>query len=626
MSSLKYRADVDGLRGVAVLAVLAFHYSSGRLPGGFVGVDVFFVVSGFLITSIILRPGFSFSAFYARRVRRLFPAVAVLLVGVLAFGWFALPPGNYEQLGKHTAAGAGFVSNLILWGESGYFGSDEKPLLHLWSLGIEEQFYLAWPLLLRLSRLWPRGPLALCMCVSVISFAASVVLSTTDLAAAYFSPLSRFWELSLGGVLAVLGPTVLPERLRGLSSGAGIFLILSSAFIITGSDPFPGWRGLLPVGGTWLMIAAGPGALFNRSLLSTRPLVWMGLISYPLYLWHWPALAFARIMVGDYPSRTLRAALVLASFVAAWLTYRLVERPARAGGRKTVYLLCGSVALVGIAGYFVFRAQGVPSREGEKGAYQAYFTNNPPEIRFATRHGLLDAYRIGCDFYDSRQVNVRDEIDASCYTPATRDAVFIWGDSHAAQLNYGLSRTLPPETSLLQVATSGCPPSLTPLSPNPLLACNRSNAFALKVIAEKKPRVVVMARARNHEKTDFHEIALRLKALGVSKVVLVGPLPLWQTELYKIVTEKFWEQTPERSFEGLDSKVFETDRLLKSRYGADPALIYVSPIDLFCGSGGCLLYMNGDRRDGLVTYDYGHLLPHSSLYLSEHLLAPIVRP
>jgi len=164
------------------------------------------------------------------------------------------------------------------------------------------------------------------------------------------------------------------------------------------------------------------------------------------------------------------------------------------------------------------------------------------------------------------------------------------------------------------------------MSPDPLLACNKSNAFALKVISERKPRVVVLAQRWEHEKTDFHEIALKLKSLGVSKVVLVGPVPQWRTELFKIVANKFWERTPERSFEDLDAKVFETDRILKSRYGSDPELTYVSPIDFFCQSEGCLLYLDGDRRDGLVTADYGHLTPRSSLYLSENLLARFLTP
>lgn len=617
---------MDGLRAIAVLAVLAFHAFPGKVTGGFVGVDVFFVVSGFLITSIILGQDFTFSDFYARRVRRIFPALTLLLGACLIFGWFALHPSDYEYLGKHTAAGAGFVSNIALWGESGYFGSDTKPLLHLWSLGIEEQFYLIWPLLLRISRLRPKGPMSLCLLIAFLSFAMSLTLSTTNAAAAYYSPLSRFWELSLGGLLALVGPKPLPERLRQGASVLGLALIVLAALTIKGSDPFPGWRGLLPVGGTWLVVAAGPLALPNRSLLSSRWLVWVGLISYPLYLWHWPMLVFARTMLGPALSSTLRVALLLAAFVLAWLTYRLVEKPARRGRRKAVYVLCTLVALLGIAGYQIYRAEGVPARGGERWIYEAYFTDNPPEYRFATKHGIFEANREGCDFYDNFTGKVRDKLDDVCYTPATPNTVFLWGDSHAGHLSYGVRKTLPPGTTLLQVTTSSCPPSLNPMSPDPLLACNKSNAFALKVITERRPQVVILAQRWEHEKTDFHEIALRLKALGVSKVVLVGPVPQWQTELYKIVANKFWEHTPERSFEGLDPKVFETDRILKSRYGSDTTLTYVSPIDFFCQSDGCLLYLDGDRRDGLISHDYGHLTPRSSLYLGENLLARFVNP
>lgn len=625
-SRLKYRSDVDGLRGLAVLAVIAFHFFPGKFPGGFVGVDVFFVVSGFLITAVILGRDFTFRDFYARRVRRIFPALALLLGAALAFGWFALSPGDYEHLGKHTAAGAGFVSNMVLWGESGYFDSERKPLLHLWSLGIEEQFYLAWPLLLRASRrLRPSGPLGACVLVALVSFIASVALSTTDSSAAYFSPLSRFWELALGGLLTLLGRDLLPERLRAPASIVGLVLIAVAAFAITGADPFPGWRGLLPACGTALVIAAGNDALPNRALLSKRWLVWVGLISYPLYLWHWPLIAFAREVWGENPSTMVRGALAVAAFVPAWLTYRLVERPARKGGRRSVYVLCSAVGLVGLAGFWVHRAEGVPARGGERALYEAYFTNNPPEFRYATRHGLFETIREGCDFYDNRENKVRDAIDERCYTPTTPDAVLIWGDSHAQTYYHGLSKTLSPETSVLQVTTSACPPSLTPLSPDPLLACNKSNAFALKVVEARRPRVVILAQRLGHEKTDFNELALRLKLLGVTKVILVGPVPQWQDKLYRIVAHKLWEHTPERSGEGLGPRPFEIDRLLKERYGrGDPALTYVSAADFFCRPEGCLLYLDGDRRDGLVTHDYGHLSPRASRYFAEGVLARAV--
>src|SRR5437870_5550894 len=208
-NSPKYRPDIDGLRALAVLSVVAFHAFPTSLPGGFLGVDVFFVISGYLISTIILenldKGAFSLAEFYGRRVRRIFPALLVVLLASYVFGWLALLADEYAQLGKHIAAGAGFVSNLVLWNEVGYFdrSADTKPLLHLWSLGIEEQFYLAWPLLLWFS--WKRRFVApVVLALAALSFIATALWSNVDAVATFYSPLTRFWELLGGSMLAWL--------------------------------------------------------------------------------------------------------------------------------------------------------------------------------------------------------------------------------------------------------------------------------------------------------------------------------------------------------------------------------------------------------------------------------------
>ena len=218
------RRDIDGLRAVAILAVLGFHTVPELLPGGFIGVDVFFVISGYLITRILLTSleggSFAFGAFYARRIRRIFPALIVVLAASFALGWFILLPAEFRQLGKHILAGAAFVSNLVFWNEAGYFDASavHKVLLHLWSLGIEEQFYILWPLMLwaawrwRLAAFWP------ILCVSVLSFIANLYLTYTDPVAAFYSPLSRAWELGVGSLLACAS---LPGRLRIFSRQHG---------------------------------------------------------------------------------------------------------------------------------------------------------------------------------------------------------------------------------------------------------------------------------------------------------------------------------------------------------------------------------------------------------------------
>lgn len=359
----KYRRDIDGLRAVAVLAVVGFHAFPNAVPGGFVGVDVFFVISGFLISTIVFasldRGSFSFIDFYDRRIRRIFPAlIAVLAVTWLA-AWRFLYPLEYANFGKHLAGGAGFLSNFLLWRDSGYFDTEaeQKPLLHLWSLAIEEQFYLVWPLLLVLTWHWARYRFAFIVAIASCSFITCVWLTVRDPVAAYYFPITRFWELLIGALLAYA--RVVPEHRASPAAGSralarwsafpelqaigGVGLIGAALFTIDRHTPFPGWAALLPTVGTFLLISAGPNTLINRRLLGTTPLVSIGLISYPLYLWHWPLLSFVRMLEGATPSNALLAGVVAMSFLLAWATYRWVETPIRHGPRNST-----AVALAGV--------------------------------------------------------------------------------------------------------------------------------------------------------------------------------------------------------------------------------------------------------------------------------------
>lgn len=387
-----YRADIDGLRALAVLSVVLFHAFPSRLPGGFAGVDIFFIISGYLIGSILIagieQGSFRFRDFYARRIRRIFPALLLVMGATLLFGWFALFPDEYKMLGKHVVAGAGFLSNFFLWNEVGYFdtAAETKPLLHLWSLGIEEQFYIFWPMLMVLA--WRRG-------INLLKLALIVLLSSLLInvagihkfpSATFYSPASRIWELLCGTVLAYVsvhksslfigirrhaaheaGESLLDfsgMRVRNVTSVVGLGMLLASIAMLRAERHFPGWWALLPTFGATLLIAAGPSAWCNRVLLSNRLAVWFGLISYPLYLWHWPLLSFARIIESGLPSTRIRVCAVLAAVVLAWLTYLLLERPLRgsAHGRLKVSLLSfAMLALAALAGS-VYWKDGLPQR------------------------------------------------------------------------------------------------------------------------------------------------------------------------------------------------------------------------------------------------------------------------
>ena len=367
----KYRPDIDGLRAFAVLSVVLYHAFPQVVRGGFVGVDIFFVISGFLISSILFTEmtegRFSFTVFYGRRIRRIFPALAVCLAAVLAYGFVVLTPPELAQLGKHVFFGAGFLSNIVLWSESGYFDSAAtyKPLLHLWSLGIEEQFYILWPALLWVVFRLKAKVGRLLAVLFLASFAINVALSITDISADFYLPVSRFWELLAGAGLAWRRQIVLSPNVRSWISFAGLAALLTSAALFTAEMRFPGWLALLPVAGAAAVILAGPEAAVNRIVFSNRAVVFVGLISYPLYLWHWPLISYAYVIrLGKAPTPLMATALVAASFLLAWATYRFIEYPVRFGAHRhrRTQIVAACVAALGACGLAVWTKSGFPER------------------------------------------------------------------------------------------------------------------------------------------------------------------------------------------------------------------------------------------------------------------------
>lgn len=360
---LTYRPDVDGLRALAVGLVIGYHYFPNHVPAGFIGVDVFFVISGFLITSIVLGDAaegrFSLQRFYTRRVNRIFPALALVLLANLALGWYAMVVDEFQALGKHVAASAAFVSNFALWNEAGYFdnAAEIKPLLHFWSLAIEEQFYIVWPLLI--ATLWRRRWVAwLMLAATLASFAFNLWEAGRDATAAYYSPLTRGWQLAVGGLLAY-------ASLRGSSArwaasqwraAGGLLLLGIAVLVLDKTHAYPSGWALLPTLGTALLISAGPATVVNRRLLSLRPMVWVGLISYPLYLWHWPVLVWAKLIaMTSNLAGSWRLGLIALSVALAWLTFVGVERRVRRHNTgRTACLLAAVVFCAGASGLAIW--------------------------------------------------------------------------------------------------------------------------------------------------------------------------------------------------------------------------------------------------------------------------------
>lgn len=373
-----WRRDITGLRAVAVLPVLVFHAFPELMPGGFFGVDIFFVISGYLISGIIFRGladgSFSYAGFYAKRIRRIIPNLLLVLVFVLAVGWFCLLPEEYSNLGRHIYSSAAFMQNFRLLGEIGYFTEDalRKPLLHLWSLAIEEQFYIFFPILCFVAwHLW-RSKKALgilALLVTVCSLAACMLVS--DRSFAFYFPLTRFWEIGSGILLAyvetfrLLEPRRLAPGLRSALSVAALAAMLFSMLFYRDVWPHPGGITLLPVLSAVLLIAAAPDALVNRTLLAWRPMSFIGLISYSLYLWHWPLLAFLFICLPDIPAG-LRIGALIVSFVISTAVYFLVENPMRRlrsiGRVPAVAVLSALLVVVFALGEGLRFGHGLPGR------------------------------------------------------------------------------------------------------------------------------------------------------------------------------------------------------------------------------------------------------------------------
>jgi len=362
MSALPYRADIDALRGVSVLLVVFYHAFPDLIPGGFIGVDVFFVISGYLITTIIVtslsNDNFSLREFYAKRIRRLFPALLTVLIFALVIGWLILFPDEYKQLAYHVQYSAIYWLNFILIGETGYFdvGSIYKPLLHLWTLSVEEQYYIVWPLvLLLIFKQQYLKPIQIIALVALVSFAANIHFIATDQESVYFHTVTRIWQLASGSILSLyLVDNSPPDRKPLLFTG--VLIILLSALVIDDLMMYPGWLAVLPTIGAVLFIYS------NTKYKQWGGLVSIGLVSYPLYLWHWVIISFLYIYLGRSPSNTAVVIAVLLSGVFAYLTYRFIEKLRYVKSASVPMVMLFSMVFLGLIGTYISRHDGLADR------------------------------------------------------------------------------------------------------------------------------------------------------------------------------------------------------------------------------------------------------------------------
>lgn len=646
---MQYRREIDGLRAVAVLAVIFFHAGWAGFSGGYIGVDIFFVISGYLITSILLAEleagKFSISRFYERRARRILPALSVVLLVTSIAAFMLMPPALLQDYARSLISVASFCSNVFFYWSSGYFStaSDEKPLLHTWSLAVEEQFYLLFPLLLAWCWFLRRCGLAwLMLGLMLISLLGSeLLLGMQQIDANFYLIFSRAWELLAGAMLALARPEQwqLPAKLRPWLALLGMLLIVASIFGLDHSTPFPGLYALTPVLGACLIIAFADSHHAVGKLLASRTMVGIGLISYSLYLWHQPLFAFLRHKHVHAPQPLLFALAILLAVLLAVLSYRWVEQPFRDRkryDRRHIFQL-SAIALAAIIGIGVLGLNGQPQRF----AQAELMTSIAPSPKREQCHTS------GKDYLKPAQA-------CTYFGQDVHWASF--GDSHTVELAYALAQRLQAQSKdkditkdintkpgLLHLSFSGCPPALLFEARQPgCSAWIRESLQYLEQHAEIQHVLLGFSYTRflfgemeagSQQPSDIspankfspayggqsalalrelywqslHTIIERLQATG-KQVHLLYPIPELPADISKLVTPfSVLQQTDTVPLEQVSTLALYQSRhayiLAKLDSLSGPAIHPLKTADILCANGHCPAVMDGKS----LYFDDNHL-------------------
>jgi peptidoglycan/LPS O-acetylase OafA/YrhL len=616
---LKHRTDIDGLRGLAVLAVFAGHLGLPLAPGGFVGVDVFFVISGFVIAGVVTRRQaagkFSLIDFWERRTRRLLPAVLLMILATTVLACFHMFPRELVRYAGSSLATLGFAANLWFWRTIDYFAAppDMHPLLHAWSLGVEEQFYIVFPLvMLALWRWFPKAIKPVLGAIAVASFAVGVWWAQNHPSAAFYLPVGRAWELLLG-VLLAKGAIPIPNdrRIRSFLGLAGLGLVLWSMATIQPWTPMPGVAALAPCLGTLMLLVAGEDTP-TGALLSIPPMRFYGFISYSLYLWHWPLISFQRMLYGEQAGPVAPYVVFALAVVLATLSWKFVETPIRdrrdglSTGRFYLFALIATL-LVATPSLVILATNGLPGRFSAKVhaiANSAERTARRNEACLPTPDGELTAWPAGC-------------VDPVPGKPN----YLLMGDSHANHLWYGLSEAHP-EAALLQATVSNCRMTRQP-APGATAQCRRlADALFDDVLANHPPtRVYLAGLWREGDEAAVADTLVWLKRRGID-TVLVGPAPMYEQNLPRLLALA----------EHLGQPDLPARRRLHDRDPLEPAMAgvaaragvrYLSVMQAVCPGGAC----RTTTPEGLpMQWDEGHLSKPGSLYVGRRLRDQEDRP
>jgi peptidoglycan/LPS O-acetylase OafA/YrhL len=618
--ALGYRADINGLRGLAVMLVVLYHLGIRTVRGGYVGVDVFFVISGYLISAIIISEvqsaQFSIAKFYERRIRRIGPAFFVVLCATSVAAYVYLLPSELKAFSKSLLSATFSGSNFYFWGKSGYFdtSSDTAPLLHTWSLAVEEQFYLVFPLLILAIQKWaPKKLKLVVVLLAITSLVLGSIQAFLNPSSAFFLPFGRAWELMLGTLLFLkVFPQFEKKWSRELAGWSGLALILAAGLLYSSKTAFPGLSALLPCMGTALIIAAGTHApsMVGR-LLSTRPMVGLGLISYSLYLWHWPVLVFQRLgtmLIRGASAHVAQAAIFGVALAASYLSWRFVEEPFRRNHppipRRILFGFAGSGMLVmSVAAIVTVQLGGFPNRYSKEAARVAQYLDFRAASEFRTGKCFITSGNTVLDFDPSVCMAERSD----------EPNVLLIGDSHAAQLWWGLSNTYR-GINFMQATASGCLPTVEQaIRSNPNCTTLMKNIYSDFLATHRVDQVLIAGRWESGDLDRLRATLTWFKNRSIN-VVLFGPMLQYDTSFPRLLAKSiqlnepsFADQHRVREFELLDADMSKMSESLN--------VSYVSFFDVLCGDRHCVEY----AQSAPLLSDSSHFTPEGSILFATRL-------
>jgi peptidoglycan/LPS O-acetylase OafA/YrhL len=622
---MKYKNQIDGLRALAVISVIFFHADVIGFSGGYVGVDVFFVISGYLITSLILQQmrdqTFSLSAFWERRARRILPALFFVIFCCLPVSWMFLLPYDMQRFSGSLITIPFFLQNFYFWRNNTYFepSSDFSPLVHTWSLAVEEQYYLLFPFFLLWTRHYKRTTLLwLILFIALIGLLMLQSIFVEKLSFKFFMLPTRGWEILIGAAVACYALDLNNQKKLSLwisefFSMGGLLLILYSIMSFDKNTVFPGWATLVPTVGTALILLCVDQRTFVSRLFELKPLMAIGLVSYGAYLWHQPLLAFSRHISIDEPSRLVTSVLALASLIFGWISYKFIEQPFRKQGLISArvlitFVLCSSLGLV------AFGASGVLTK-----GFENRFSTQQKELWAYTNYDVGSLWRVGQCFLQPEQSY--HSFGKSCIGDGKPSRTMVWGDSNAAALYPGLKHHF---EHVAQYSASGCPPVLS-INQSWRPFCKDINHHVFEQVKMLRPeRLILFANWILYKDIDLPvELAATLdaikKELPNTSIEVVGGVPQWYPSLpvYLLKRDLYIDQISVAINTGL-SPVIELDQAL-STMSALRNVQFHSVLDVLCNNQVCQVATQFQDKQVLIAWDYEHLTEGGSVNLVQKL-------